>query len=313
MNIVYNTLVVEDLDCSLIKLKSGVYKIDGKIIELERETEVQISNTDDIRIGSSSRVHSHYINTRTEEEVSIDDYKREIKRLRNFRESDGTFNDIEDEIRYARYLREHSEVYKTITTFSDPLTLVKHPVRANTGNKFIRTLLSIDSISNGVCVYDREKAQKAIVSECFDELGFEYNEKASYGATENVKIWGCSTHSHLKYVVAFGQYIFNDKWGRATPVRGTLEYCNSVYEQDRKELREIILSKYNIHFNMVEGFDFKAHLKGLNNLLYSLRNISPMQKSRRLHNTLITNVNKLIKNTMTEISGGIVEEEDSND
>jgi len=108
-----------------------------------------------------------------------------------------------------------------------------------------------------------------------------FDGNVSYNKTANERIWGNSDHSCIRYVVAFGTYVFGDSWGSPKVIKGTLQDVKTRCKQDRQSIRNIITRQYNKHFGNIDAgkFDFDALLKKLNTASSYMRGMKVYQKS----------------------------------
>ena len=88
------------------------------------------------------------------------------------------------------------------------------------------------------------------MAEKFKSLGMVFQKGTSYGGTEGKHIWSNSEHSGLEYVVAFGKYIFNKQILPKSrgEFKGSFEYLDKIYQEDKKWIESHIQTLYNLHF-----------------------------------------------------------------
>lgn len=146
-------------------------------------------------------------------------------------------------------------------------------------------------------VYNQTGAYHGIVRDTFKQLNMEFVDKVDYSKTKGKKIWGNSTHSVIRYATAFGRYIFDDSYGKANNIRGTLEQCIARYETDKQKITEIIINGYNEHFGNIDesAFDFNGLITSLRNASSYLK-ISDYKKTGECnYHSVIQNLNNAIK------------------
>lgn len=181
---------------------------------------------------------------------------------------------------------------KTVQSISEPLLVEEVKTIYDTGNKFIKNAFLNGNSQCDLFIYLRKDAWLHIVKECFDELKMEYFDDCGYLATKNRKIWGNSTHSGIKYVVAFGEYIFDDRFKEPSNLKGTLEDMRNTYKKDRESIRKIIITKYNKRFGKIN--ENKINFNQLLNDLYELRNsINSIETKKITQRDLIDSKNKV--------------------
>lgn len=253
-------LKIEDLGGYYVELPQGTYLIDGEQVYVTRKAFVK--DLESVRRVIRNSVLAYYKDIEGNK-LSVAEYTETEVRLRVKKvESD----DVEDEVNHLRFTKVWSGIHEYIETISEPIKFpnVKSTV-LDTGNKFI-----VSEFANGqnsdLLVYNRNEAWKSIVTEKMKELGMEFKPDLSYEQTKNLKVWSNSNHSGIKYVVAFGNYIFNDDFKDNLFVRGTLDTLLKRYEEDKKKIEGIIDLNYKVHFGLVDSgsFDFAALLKNIN-------------------------------------------------
>ena len=264
-----------------IELSNGLYLIDGNPIHIERysKKKVQVKDIHNVIPITRSTIVDYYLN---DEKVTMDvtTYKKQKDKLlqkgKEVEYEEGIeWDSLEDEFNYRKFQQTWKPVLKSIEIKGDPYTFEIVESKINTGNPFIAS----DYVNGGVnpllFTYNRPVALLSIVSNKFKELGMEFKNNIDYSNTSGNKVWGNSTHSGIRYVTAFGTYIFNDTWKISNIQRGNLDTLLAQYDKDKDALEKIIQTKYNVHFGKIdlEGFDFDrllSTLKHANNLLDSI-------------------------------------------
>lgn len=295
---------ITDKNIKYVLLDSGTYEIDGEIIEVEGgyydKKSVGVKSFDNIKIVSQNT----YIEKYTNGEIykSVEEYETEKLNLLTKRkylyEDEYEWESLEDEYAYRKFIQVWQPIKKTIQEISKPIVVGVKTTKYETGNKYIEScfLNGINKDFN-LFIYDRPRAVLDMVSECFTELGMIFEENKDYNVTGGKKIWSNSTHSCIRYVVAFGTYIFDDGWDIRNSPKGTLEDMTSKYESDRKTLRSIIINKYNKHFGKIDQgiFDFDELLKKLNFASNLLDKVDSKQKTYDEYRSGINNLREAIE------------------
>lgn len=301
---------IEDCGLYVFKVPRGNWIIDGKKVATSNyETEVQSKSNEIRKIDYVSYI-SHY-ETDNGESLSRDEYDMKIDALTNNKQwiiggdLDG-FPTLEDEFNYRKFRDKWRAVCKNREVISDPIPIVETLIKLETGNPYISSIYLTSDILEGIYVYRRYDALLNIVKEKFEQLGMEFKDKCSYSQTENAKIWGNSSHSGLEYVVAFGSYIFGEKYrlSKNAVVKGTLEYCVSAFEKDKSDIERIIDSRYNAMFNNVKiSNEFATNLiNKIDTILKQIDNIQPMKKDYNSFIGLKRNISSLKESVGTYLS-----------
>lgn len=299
----------EDKNIKYILLDRGAYLIDGKLITVDdyKKTRVKVKNPNDVRIVSKNVVIDYYLNQEDNSKMTISEYDEKIKELYSHRtyenewDEDGKWNTLEDEYNYRKFKLTWKQITKTIQSISDPILVEEVKTTYDTGNKFIKNAYLNGDSDHDLYIYFRSDAWLNIVRECFRELKMEFFDDCGYNATKNRKIWGNSTHSCIRYVVAFGGYVFDDKFKEPSNLRGTLEDMRATYEKDRNSIRKIIKIKYNKTFGKID--ENEVNFKQLLEDLYSLRRSIDSIESKKSTLNNKNNANKKVNQIIDYIEG----------
>lgn len=275
-------IIIEDLKVNYVELPRGKYLINDEPITITNSSEkVSVENFDNIRKITENRVLSYYL--LDGKEVSVLDYidqklKLESKRIVD-EDGDSSWNSLEDEFEYKKFIAVHQPIYTVTETISEPLTFSPEKRITDTGNPLIVSEFS-QGVNNDLFIYKREAAYLDIFHKTMKNLGMEYNGKLDYNQTAHKKVYGNSTHSGIRYATGFGSYIFNDSFEVKGVRRGTLESMKALYEADKKLIEDVIKTKYNTHFGVVDkgSFDFQSLLKEVDSTLSTVRSITYTKK-----------------------------------
>lgn len=265
----------EDKNMKFILLDRGEYLIDNEIVSVTEygKSRVKVINENDVRLVKTTTVTDHYINVEDGSTMTATEYNAKHSELTKHRTyddyDDEVWDSLEDEFNYKKFMQLWKRVDKNIQTISDPILVEKVKVKYETGNEFIVNAYLNGYSEHDLYIYNRGKAYLHIVKECFDELNMTYEEGYGYERTKNKKIWSNSNHSGIRYVKAFGNYLFDDRFNNTSNSRGTYEDMLKMYEKDRNSIRKIIKNGYIAHFGNVD--ESKVDFKMLLNNLYHLR------------------------------------------
>lgn len=295
---------IKDIGVKYVLLSSGKYLVGEETMQVDGyyDKKVQIKEGIDVRKITETNVVVKYING--EGEMSFEDYEKQKGKLL----TNGYYNDddewewhsLESEFEYKKLTTYWKPVYRVVQEFSEPLKLAEiKEITYDTGNKYIKNIFFNGGSTEDITlyVYNRPEARIDIVNKIFKDLGFEYKDNISYLKTENEKIWGNATHSVIRYVQAFGKYIFNDTWDNKFTPRGTLEDLTKMYNDDYNDIKKIIMTNYNRTFGRVDekSFDFVKLVEDLNSLKYTVDSIDSKVKTQEQQNKAIKKLNKMIE------------------
>lgn len=283
-----------------IELPKGMYEVDGKVIEVSTFSgeKVQVKNINNIIPITRKDVIHFYVNGDTQ--LSVEEYNTQLQKLlsHSIQDEDGyrSWDSLEDEFAYRKFISSHSPIYRNIETRGDTLSIEIVESAINSGNPYI----SSDYINGGkdplLFIYNRYSAVNDIVSNKFKELGMTFSGKCSYEETNNKKIWGNSTHSGVRFVVAFNKYPLQDKWEIKYNPRGTLSQLLVLYNKDKEELENILQTNYNIHFGKFEEKELTIRdiLSKLNNCKNRLSSVEYKSKSYDDYRQALSHLNQAI-------------------
>lgn len=298
---------------TICQIPPGVYRIDQQLVVIDGFGNREVCVKDP---GSMVRVRhrtviTHYENADGEkiDPVSYDQKVKELTSKAEYDEDDPVyiFQDLDEEYAYKKYIRSWFPVSKKIEVESEPVEIAVTPITLETGNPFITSMFCLGVTKEEeqtLYVYNRPDAVVQIVKDTFERLGFEFRGNINYGETNKKKIWGNSNHSTIRFVVAFGTYLFNDSWDVKAVRRGSLEEMTRQYEKDKKELELIIKSKYSLHFeNPI------LCVRSANNILANLEKIASdvseidsKTKTQDKKTRAATNIRQLISDLKEELA-----------
>ena len=294
----YNAIKIDDKDITYVKLPTGTYLIDGEVVRNDHYgiKRFQCKDPDDIRMITETRYVKEY--TDGNGKMSVQKYTENKEQL-DYECTDeyGNFNNLDDEYRYRKFLDSWQPIYAIEQVISEPLKVEIDHIKYNTGNQYVRSaFLNGTDKEDTLYSYSQAEAWSDIVKECFDDLVMEYQPGLSYNATAYKKVWSNSNIDTIRFVVAFGTYVFGDSWGNPHVLKGTLQDMLDKYDSDKKAIRNIIIRQYKKHFGDINAgtFDFKTLLQTLQTSKNLLINVKPTQKTNSDYWKAVTNINQAI-------------------
>ena len=310
-----NVIDIKDLGIKYVNLEGGKYLVDGEVIKIEgyrSNSKVQVKDINNIRKISEDRIIIKYM--KGEEEMSVDEYTDKKNKLLKNRIWDEEYEeyvgweDLESEYEYKKLTTYWKPIYKDIQTISDPLKVAEvKEIIYDTNNKFIVNIFlngNKDTSDIQLYEYRQPEARIHIVEEIFKSLGFTYEDNISYMRTEGRKVWSNSTHSGIRYVTAFGRFIFNDSWNCSYTPRGTIEDMRKKYQSDYDNIKKLIMTQYNRIYGRIEkeSFDFVKLLDDLNSIRSSIVAVDSKVKTVEDRRKAISKIDKLTEsiNSMFE-------------
>lgn len=297
--------VIEDTGVKLSILeKQGAYKSlhSGEIVtvDLYKPVEIPVKDWDDLVYLKPKRFVSGYLNTDTELMITVEEYKsEELRLLASSKEEHGEliWNTLEDEFNYRKFKAIYTPMYKTV--HEEVAVIVKNVkrVQIDTGNKFINPLFCVGYKYQDIDVYmyDRERSTADILTNKLKELGIKYaGEDVNLNTGD--KKWTNSSHSGIRFAKIDNSYIFGSKFKGYTKHRGSLETLKSLYEEDLKEIGQLVDKKVKTLYGIAD--DTKTHLikqliKDVENSIYKLHDVIPYSKSEGEYSAVLNNLGKI--------------------
>lgn len=293
----------KESDFYSIELNRGTYSIDGKIITVDDyKSKVQAIDINNIIPITINNIVSYYIYN-GETKMTIEEYNSKRNSLLSKKVNSGDDYDpdckwetLDDEFNYRKFVSSCMPIMKTINEYGNPILFEIENSCIDTGNPYIYSEYLNGGDSPIVFVYDRVKALVDITKNKFDELGFEFVSDIHYAKTDNIKKWGNSSNSGIRFVVAFGTYIFGDMGNTVNNIRGSLESLKERYNKDRMDIEGIIQSKYNRMFGIFDENRLNANslIKNLSTAKQLLSKISYNKKSSSDYNIVCKKINESI-------------------
>lgn len=295
----------EDKNIKFVLLPIGRYLIDGEVVNNNTCTkiEVKVKNEKDIREIEETKIVDYYLHVDTKEKITNEEYNSKINQLLeksyyDYDVDEQIFTTLEDEYAYKKFKSLYKPIYKIIQTFSEPLKVEMKTYQYDTGNKFIKNCFLNGNSQYDLYVYNQHDAWIDIVEKCFKELKFEYIPNCDYVYTKDKKVWGNSTHSCIRYVTAFGGYVFDDRFNLSNKcVYGTLEDLKERYKKDYDRIRDVIIRKYNKIYKDIDPkkVDYKKVIEELYRIDGIINNIDVKKQSIEKQKGVISRIDKLIQ------------------
>ena len=307
---------IKDLNKKILYLDEGEYLINGKRYSFPKwhDNKIELEELNELKKINTTTVIIKYYDEINQKEKTVTQYLKEKKDLlekgHEEYDDDGydiVFDNLDDEYNYKKFIQTNKAIYNTIETFSKNLIPPEEVVTYKTNNPYIESCYFTEKDCEPTLYkYNRGQAYLDIVKNKFNQLGFEFVGDCDYNQTKNQKIWGNSEHSCIRYVKAFGSYLFNDSFNIHNPfVRGTLEDVLEKYEKDKKTIEGIIQRKYNENFATLNQDKLQQLPELINEMEYRLNKISPKKDSWTHYRICAQKLNEI----QTLISESFIQEE----
>lgn len=278
---------IKDKNIKILVLDGGEYIINGQKYSLPKyyDNKIEIQELKELKKVNTTQIVVEYFDEINQKKITVKEYakrKRELedKRLENdYGELE--FEDLDDEYNYKKFVQYCKPIYKTIETISDNLQPAEEiEIIYDTNNKYIKCRYFTEKEKEPfLYYYNREQALKDIVKNKFNELSFEFIGDCDYKQTKNKKVWGNSENSGIRYVKAFGTYVFGDAYDNCRGITESLDKCIEYYEEDKKNLESVIMRRYNEEYAKIDKEKLMALPELVNNLEYRLNKIHTYKTS----------------------------------
>lgn len=260
-------------------LGTGMYRIDDKLVHLPlHENKVYVKDPDNIYVATETIVVDHYENSTGDEQISTEDFEE--------------LQDHQKQMWFA--------VRRSTVTYDGPMAVTRRNVSLKTDNEYIVSCYTVVTETDPTLyLYKRNEALVGCAKEMFTELGMTRSENTSYytSDTKEQKIWRFYGYGSYKVesIAAFGSQIFQNHFLNVADRRGTLESCTELYEKDRKLVREIIKSHYNMVFKHADlnSLQMSLVLSKLSGIKSAISRVDPKIKTSGDYNRSLENIRDL--------------------
>lgn len=318
---VLKVISIDDLGVNIVELPAGTYLVDGEVVSHSGwnsyNTKHQISAKDieNIRSIHKRNILVGYVpitEGTTDDILSVEGYNDFLQELHKNGytvgpddDQDFVWNTLEDEFAYRKFTSQWKAKYKEETTYSEPLLIDRSHIRQDSGNPYIVAGFLTGRSDVPLYSYSRSSAVASLLAKKFESLGMEFKEGLSYGATEGKKLWSNSTHSGLEYVTAFGKYIIGKNLVPKTrgEFKGSFEYLENIYKEDKKWIEDLIQVGYNLHFRN-EGAStvlLGEVYSGLKTCINYVNTMDVKVKSETSKRSALMQLNKLLESVNQEV------------
>lgn len=315
---VLKVISIDDLGVNIVELPAGTYLVDGEVVShsgwnsYNTKHQISAKDVENIRSIHKRNILVGYVPTTqgiTDDVLSVEGYNDFINQFSNSytEDEDGNkdWNSLDDEFAYRKFVSQWKAKYKEETTYSEPLLIDRSHIRQDSGNPYIVAGFLTGRSDVPLYSYNRSNAVASMLAKKFERLGMEFKEGLSYSQTEGKKLWSNSTHSGLEYVTAFGKYIIGKNLVPKTrgEFKGSFEYLENIYKEDKKWIEDLIQVGYNLHFRN-EGAStvlLGEVYSGLKTCINYVNTLDVKVKSETSKRSALMQLNKLLESVNVEI------------
>jgi hypothetical protein len=233
--------------------------------------------------------------------LTVEEYNKYLKELQyygSYEDYEWLFEDLEDEIKYKRFLKDWKPITKQEEIITDyEIVFIEVPVSEYEDIQPIASMLDIDSCEKGLFRY-RPKPLKYFEDYCKSlDMVWESN---SYSKTPNSYNWSTSG---FDYVKINGEYLFfgdNKPKGIFEKV-GKYQECIDKMNQDIKFIKDnvdLFFSKRDK--TPLTDIEKGSYYTNLFNIRKNIMDLKVQTKSFQDQSSLISKLNKLIESVKIE-------------
>lgn len=318
---VLKVISIDDLGVNIVELSAGTYLVDGEVVShsgwnsYSSKHQISAKDIEDIRSIHKRNILVGYVPTTegiTDDVLSVEGYNDFLQELHKNGytvgpddDQDFVWNTLEDEFAFRKFMSQWKPKYKEETTYSEPLLIDRSHIRQDSGNPYIVAGFLTGRSDVPLYSYNRSNVVASLLAKKFESLGMEFKEGLSYSQTEGKKLWSNSTHSGLEYVTAFGKYIIGKNLVPKTrgEFKGSFEYLENIYKEDKKWIEDLIQVGYNLHFRN-EGAStvlLGEVYNGLKTCINYVNTLDVKVKSETSKRSALMQLNKLLESVNVEV------------
>ncbi|CAB4147904.1 hypothetical protein UFOVP431_55 [uncultured Caudovirales phage] len=198
------------------------------------------------------------------------------------------FGNIDDELRYIRYVKTWMPVYSELSYEKLPVQVAVTEVRTESGDPDIKSLWNAPSVGSKFCLYGLNRNVYAVKS---------FREACEASSLK----FSIASHSGIRFAQVEGRYVFDNgmNFGEQAFV-GTLEQCKQEKERILKRVNEAI-SLFLAKRNNIKVSNIVGVIDKLEVIRKCVLTVSPMKASAQRHLESVNLVSKLILELRAQI------------
>jgi len=222
------TKIGESFIANLPKIWNGWYLINGQKVDEEKINLLELPKSI-VKVQKTNRL---IFFRSSSSQITPEEHAERLKELRNkgSEHYDGwIFKDIEDEIRYKRFLNEWSAVYKDyLEETEEEWEIFEYP---ESKNKYIHSYRTIGRGLEPIFNYTPDPVQ--MLRDIAKEFGFQEVPDKTFEDVTKGKKFSLPNHSGIEYAKFNDKYLFtgNNKLG-FFGITGTYQECETRFQSD---------------------------------------------------------------------------------
>lgn len=274
-----------------VELKNGTFKINGKLYNAGYSAiKVVVESFDDVKTyGEYSKI-THYEDSNGAS-LTVGEYNTQYNTLYSTEDNGDNYEDVYN---FQVFLNTWKSIREDYTKTENVNVQIKK-LHLDTGNVFISPEFCYGNDNIDLYRYERKQALIQIVKDVMNSFDMVYQNNVSYGGTNNKRLYSGIDENRrgIRYVVAFGTYVFNDSWDVGNYVRTTLEKCKERYESDVKRITDMITIKHNKHFGIENELDTAKLLSLVSEVKNIISQIDSKKKTEQQYYNALTKAKQL--------------------
>ena len=288
---------IEETNTYLVKIPYGDYKIKGKILSLDKDTEFNLTEQELYNICSVNRVKTIVKYVFADIKLTVDEYNEKInnyKKEGGYNEENDNWDNIDIEYKYKKFKQNFKPVYKYFNVISDPFLVDITDVKINTNHKFIENIFNFGN--KNIYKYYRKKHLMYFIKKTLEDLGYTYSQYKSgpklYSMSQRTPIYVSINNTYIidKEYDFDSEYLYNDNLNKL------IEQANNYESEIKEKINNYILSTKPID---ISNYKFENMFEQINYIVSNLQQYQFYNSYKNMCNNF--------KNRATDIKNEILE------
>lgn len=232
--------------------------------------------------------------------LTVEEYNNHVRQLcykGEYEEYEWVFPDLEDEIRYKRFIKDWIPIYKVEEVITDyEIIFIEVPISEYEDIQPLASMEDINSCEKALFYY--KPNSKRHLSEYCESLGMVF-EPNDYKKTPNSYNW---SSSGIDYAKINGEYLFlGDNKPKMYQKTAKYQECVDKMNQDIKFIKDSVdLFLRKNDKRLLTDIERGSYYQTLINIGREVRELDVNKKKQNLQSLLIRKIEKLIESTKIE-------------
>lgn len=205
--LVLKVISIDDLGVNIVELPAGTYLVNGEVVShggwnsYNTKHQISAKDVENIRAIHKRNILVGYVPTTegiTDDVLSVEGYNYSLQELAKFTTFDGadeeerTWNSLEDEFAYRKFVSQWKPKYKEEITYSEPLLIDRSHIRQDSGNPYIVAGFLTGRSDVPLYSYNRSNAVASMLAKKFESLGMDFNDACEAVEKAELELLGFS-------------------------------------------------------------------------------------------------------------------------